>query len=68
MKNFFVLAAVFCLGYAVHDLSDVAVKTVKADVGGMSAFDLQFDYDFKQAVQKVVSDGCHVEDKKIICW
>ena len=42
------------------------IPEVKADVGGMDAYDLMYDLDFQQAVGMVISGNCKVRINETI--
>ena len=49
------------LGFIFGFLIASYIKPVQAEVAGMNAYDLKYDYDFKRAVQMVVEDSCEIE-------
>ena len=72
MNKTLLLLTVFSLGYMMNDIlrenNINLIDKVKADVAGMSWYDLKHDYDFKKAVKRVVEDYCESEsDGDISC-
>ena len=45
------------------------IPEAEAEVAGMDSFALQYDYDFRDAVNSVVSEGCYLDsyDNSIDC-
>ena len=72
MNKTLLLLTVFSLGYMMNDIlrenNINLIDKVKADVAGMSWYDLKYDYDFKKAVKRVVEDNCESDsDGAISC-
>ena len=72
MNKILLLLTVFSLGYMMNDIirenNINLIDKVKADVAGMSWYDLKSDYDFKKAVRRVVENYCKSEsDGDISC-
>ena len=55
MNKFYVLS-IFALGIYCGILTSYAIKPAKARIAGMSEFELEYDWDFKNAVKSIVRD------------
>ena len=44
--------------------SKLYIPEAQAEVAGMDAFDLKYDYDFSKAVKDIVEDSCLAEGKE----
>lgn len=47
-------------------ITPILNQQAKAEVAGMDAFDLKYDYDFKKAVKAVVEDSCSINSNNTI--
>ena len=70
MQRFLTFFTVFALGYIANDIVTEKridlIDTANAEVAGMDAYDLKYDYDFKKAVEDIVED-CDVDGDEIDC-
>jgi len=59
----------FLGGFFLRDITEVVIPVSQADLAGMNWTELKNDYDFTQAVQKVVERDCSVdvEDGSLSC-
>lgn len=64
MKLTYIL--VFILGLISGITINQITKPAQAEIAGMDAYDLKYDYDFKKAVESIVED-CQVMNGVIIC-
>ena len=56
MKKIFYFLIIFNFGYVMHDVVYDIIKPAKAEVAGMSKWDLYSDWDFKGAVEYIFND------------
>lgn len=56
MKKIFYFLIIFNFGYVMHDVVYDIIKPAKAEVAGMSKWDLYRDWDFKGAVEYIFND------------
>ncbi len=65
MKIFRIIT-IFALGFIGGLIVSQTVVPVKAEVAGMGSYDLQYDWDFRNAVQSIIED-CTVDGDEISC-
>ncbi len=70
MNKLLVVFTIFSVGYIMNDIVKEAhmelIDKANAEVAGMDAYDLIYDYDFRNAVEDIVED-CEVDGDEIDC-
>nr|DAK07366.1 MAG TPA: Coronin-1A [Bacteriophage sp.] len=56
MRKILYFLIIFNFGYVIHDVVYDIIKPAKAEVAGMSKWDLYRDWDFKGAVEYILND------------
>ena len=67
MRNFLLGIITINLTIISVYLTIRSIEPAQAEIDGMGAYELKYDYDFKKGVMMVVEDNCNVKGSRISC-